>query len=1567
MGFKASSTRFTAAKSAQSSDLVAYNNATGGTSVAGSAVNASTVISTVITTPGSAATTTTVASGPTIANVQYLDANNAVISGDIAVSTAGGNILITGSGFVANSSIYVNNTLVTNTYISTTQIRAILPAASAGNVALMIFTPSNVGGIKTNAIRYSGAPVWTTAAVSLQNATAANVALVATSDSTLSYALQSGSTLPTNISLLSSGYLVGTPTGYSTNTTSTAVIVATDQEGQATQQTLNITVTVSDPQFNYTTLLLNGETAVTPFIADASTNNFPLIITGDSKANTFSPYLDGYYSNLFNGTSDLLTIPNDTTFAMGTGNFTIDAWVFPTATTSTYGNLIYKGDGSTYVPYGVVVSINGSSSYVKLFCSSTGSSWDINPSWTGTLNTNQWYHIAAVRNGTTFTVYVNGVAGATTATSSASLMASSTTTCIGAFSASTGSQWFPGYISNLRVIKGTALYTTAFTPPTTPSVAVANTSLITCQSSRFVDNSLNALTVTLRGSPQVSPAHPFTTLNQVVPKYYGTKFIDTAGFGLATPYSANTNPGTGDFTVEFWVYIKSITGQVAIQSCSSSGVGSGTGFRLSIGATGTMALDTDASIISSSSSSVTFGSWHHIALTRSGTTFTIYLDGASVGTGSLSRNFSGDATYGFQIVGVASSGTYSMNGYVSNFRFIKGQSIFTGAFTPTTSPLTRTTIGHSGANVAASLTGTVQLLTCQDNTLKDNSLNNYVITANDPSIVPAKLGPPPFTSNATTNTQLTTYGSGYFDGNGDWLQGPTSSSWAFGTGDFTVELWVYLTATPSAISDIIGNFFTAVNTNWGLCINTSRQLQWQTYGSIIIAYGAPALALNTWHHIAVARTGTTTQLFLNGVSIASASDSTNYSTVDKLGIAYAGDNYITGYVSDVRIVKGTALYTANFVPPAALLTAVTNTQLLTCQYNGGGTNYGIIDNSIFDYPITRYGNATQGTFSPYSQMGWSNYFNGTTDYLSSSAIGAIGTNNFTIECWYYYTGGAPGTKQLTLISNLVNADNTTWDLQYYNGGFRFVSYSPTFISGTNTLVAGTWNHIAVTRSGTTGTIWLNGTSIGSSSSFTNTLTTNSAVKIGWNGFNDYWQGYISNARVVNGTALYTTTFTPTTTPLTAVANTSLLTCQINRFKDSSTNAYTITPNGTPSVQAYSPFAPGVSYTPSLHGGSAYFDGTGDYLSATNNAIYDITASDFTVEAWVYRTASAEQYIIHQRPASGNSGWGFEIYTANQLRFYYTGGSAITGTATIPLNSWNHVAAVRSGTTFKTFVNGIIDANTTIASGTASTSNVYIGTDNTPGSLSMTGYLSDVRLTKGAALYSANFTPATSTITSNVASPASLLLNFTNGGTIDVHSTTVLETVGNAQISTSVKKYGNASLSFNGTSQYLVSPADSASSTSYNFGAGDWTVEGWFYPASTGTRLGGVLVGYGTTAAQSSVQIDFAANNTVIGSMYSSSSAYSSTASGTYSANTWQHVAVVRSGANVTCYLNGSGGTSTSVGSNIANYSSGNTRIYVGTILGGVYFNGSMDDLRVTKGFARYTANFTAPTTGLLGQ
>lgn len=1327
MGYKATSTKRTSATSAVSNQTVVVNTPSGFSAV-GSVIKSNSSISLGVTVVGqtSSASITTVSAGPTIANVQYLDSNNAVIVGDIAVSTLGGNILINGTGFVAGSSVYVNNALVSNTFISSTQIRAVLPSGAAGNVSLMVFTPTNVGTIGP-AVRYSGVPTWTTAAVAFQNSVSSNVALIVSGDSTITYTLQAGSTLPTGISLSSSGYLTGTATGYSTTASGTFVVVATDAEGQSAQQTINWVVALYDAQFSYTSLLLSSSPArqTASFVKDNSSNNYPSTIVGDVRAQSFNPYELGYYSNYF-GAGNYLTMPG-TVAAFGSGNFTIECWLMANSLTEP-GNLMGQLSGNNN-PWCILFT--GGLFY---FQSSTTVANIISQSL-GNILDGAWHHLAVTRSGTNMQVFLDGTSMIQITDST--VYSSSSSFTIG-YGHSTYSAW-GGSISNLRILKGTALYTSNFTPPTAPLTAIANTSLLTCQTNRFLDRSTNNTAITVAGTPKVSSGNPFTFGG--ASDTYGSAYIASANSNvISVPHNTNlsiTSGSTDSFIAECWVYFNTVTASTAI--LNKAGINPST-----------------------------FQNW------------SLNLDSAK------------------------------------KFQIIWGNT------------------GSPGA----------------------------------------QLG--------------------------------------------------YISGTTVAIPGV-------------------------------------------WYHLAYVKTNADWSLFVNGVrettfnGLNTASDTT--SNPLRIGSDTFSSLSINGYIADVRIYKGPtagAPYLATsttLTVPTSPLTAITNTQLLTCQTNGPHNNSTFVDSSNFNNLITRNGNTSTGAFSPYSPVGWSYHFNGSTYLTASSSTAFVQTGAMTVEMWAYPTA-YPASYDAALYSPQTPSSGAI-SLKLVPAGTLYLDNQQTgaVVTGATVVPLHKWTHIAFSR--TSAGVWylfVNGVSQGTPSSWTNVVssTTN---KIGIRpDTSTYYTGYISNMRVLQGTALYTSNFTPPTAPLTAIANTSFLTAASNRFVEISANTASFTQTGTSGTVTTSPFNASSSYSAASHGSSMYFDGTGDYLSIPYSSTFDITACDFTVEAWIYRTVSAEQYIVHQRPPSTTNGWAFEVYTGNVIRFYYTGGTTVVGTRIIPLNTWTHVAVSRSGSNIKMFVNGLADTATTITNGTTATGSLYVGTDNTPGSLNMTGYISDLRITKGVAIYTAAFTPPTAPLSPTGATV--LLLNGTPGGINDAHTTVNLESVGDAKVIYDKSPYSSSSQSyyFDGTGDYLQAPT---TSQAIGFGTGDYTVECWInFNANNGT--------YNPFVRFDSIgTFDFGYDFSTSLLKHGGSSSFLSV-SQTFTPGTWYHVAVSRASGSCRMFVNGTQ-VGTTVTGNTDNFAIGAFKIGGSSYSGSHVMNGSISDLRITKGFARYTANFSVPTAPFIAQ
>ena len=643
------------------------------------------------------------------------------------------------------------------------------------------------------------------------------------------------------------------------------------------------------------------------------------------------------------------------------------------------------------------------------------------------------------------------------------------------------------------------------------------------------------------------------------------------------------------------------------------------------------------------------------------------------------------------------------------------------------------------------------------------------------------------------------------------------------------------------------------------------------------------------------------------------------------------------------------------------------TMLLHGDGTNGAQNNTFLDSSTNNFTITRNGTPTQGSFSPYGDL-WSNFFSGSGQYLTTASSGTA-TGDFTYEAWVYPTASATG------IAITVGSEATGRALMYVNAsqqlawGVFAVGDFP--LGGTVTL--NQWSHIALVRSGTTVRGYVNGTVLGTTTTYSGTAgnANGFAVGAGKTGGTPF-AGFISNARVVNGTAVYTSNFTPSTTPLTAITNTSLLTCQSNRFIDNSSNNFTLTRTGTPSVQRFSPFDPAAAYSTSVIGGSGIFNRTvGDYLSIANNAALNMGTSDFTLEAWIYPTGTGVIYsTIFDKDGKNTVSWPqYNLYlntSFNVLASFSavpnTGASPtalITSSSTIPINTWTHVAVTRIGVNATLWVNGV-------SAGTSSSvpSNLTNGArplllgyqdrgatyDNT---FAFNGNISNARIVKGTAVYTATFTPPTAPITA--ITNTQLLTNFTNAGIFDNAMMNNLVTVGNAQVSTAVTKFGTGSMAFDGTGDYLSFPV----TENIQFGSGDFTVEFWMYSSGINTQA---LMAFPHNASNYANVLFYGASATSL-VFYSSSNGTSwnvvnGAAVGTISLNAWNHVAVSKQGSSIRCFLNGVlGSTTTFAGTFAGTYD----RAWIGDSAGNTAYNGYIDDLRITKGIARYTANFTPPT------
>jgi len=662
------------------------------------------------------------------------------------------------------------------------------------------------------------------------------------------------------------------------------------------------------------------------------------------------------------------------------------------------------------------------------------------------------------------------------------------------------------------------------------------------------------------------------------------------------------------------------------------------------------------------------------------------------------------------------------------------------------------------------------------------------------------------------------------------------------------------------------------------------------------------------------------------------------------------------------------------VPPTSGIIADTYFNYTTVLLSGNGTNNAtnatFVDSSTNNFTITRNGNTTQGTLSPYTSN-WSNYttgVSGTTnkiDVSSGSAIGGSGVS-YTMEGWFYFTSTVVSDNQ-NIFATGNNVYPNRWILdvavQETTLQLRIVTESNAILfNGTVVSVPlNTWVHLAAVNNNSANsfTFYINGTAAGSRTAIGLTSTSTYQLFCNSTAVGHTLPFYVSNFRIVDGSAVYTSDFTPSRSNLTAISGTKLLTFQSPTLIDNSGNGNSLTFNGTHSASRPLYFIPpvGAAYSTSTIGGSAYFDGTGDYLTAPSNAALTFGTGDFTVEFWICPTTNIPNYC--KVYASGTSANNFTIETqttTNTLAVTdYTATLFFNSSTALTLNAWTHVAVTRSGTALKLFQNGVLVGSTTNSTSFAG-STALIGSMGT--TAFVTGYISDIRTLKGTALYTTTFTPPTAPLTA--ITNTQLLLNCTNAGIYDATMQNNLETVGDAKISTAVSKFGGSSIYFDGTGDYL----NVASTSNLQFGTGDFTIEMWIYANS----LSNSPVIFDKTAgslADAGWFVELTSGGAYFGFGTTGGTPYILFNSASITTGTWFHLAVTRVGSTLTCFVNGTKLTPQTLTN--ANLAHDNTSaLWIGNWKGGsgYDYNGYIDDLRVTKGYARYTANFTPPTAAL---
>jgi hypothetical protein len=337
----------------------------------------------------------------------------------------------------------------------------------------------------------------------------------------------------------------------------------------------------------------------------------------------------------------------------------------------------------------------------------------------------------------------------------------------------------------------------------------------------------------------------------------------------------------------------------------------------------------------------------------------------------------------------------------------------------------------------------------------------------------------------------------------------------------------------------------------------------------------------------------------------------------------------------------------------------------------------------------------------------------------------------------------------------------------------------------------------------------------------------------------------------------------------------------------------------------------VSATQSKFGGSSIaFDGTGDYLSIATDTDYGFGTGNFTIEGWFYKTAATTQYLFDTRTTLTENSVAVQSNGSGSLRLFVNGAFVLTSSNAHTNNAWNHLAISRASGVTRFFINGVVSTATyTDTTNYGTTKPLVVGAQYN-GTTAFNGYIDDFRVSN-TARYTATFTPTTTAFVDDV----------------------------------------NTKLLVNGNST-IVDDASYGTAT-------DFTIEGWIYPTAAGTYR--TLFDFRSAAVEKAIFLGINTSNQLY--LYVNGVITITTAA-TVSLSAWAHVAVVRSNASTKIYLNGT--QSGSSWTDITDY--GTTKpLRIGVDYSGAYgFTGYIDDVKISKGVARYTTTFTAPTTALVG-
>jgi hypothetical protein len=559
---------------------------------------------------------------------------------------------------------------------------------------------------------------------------------------------------------------------------------------------------------------------------------------------------------------------------------------------------------------------------------------------------------------------------------------------------------------------------------------------------------------------------------------------------------------------------------------------------------------------------------------------------------------------------------------------------------------------------------------------------------------------------------VTSRTAGFFNGATDYVVVPDSADWDFGTGDFEIEFYVNFSTVPTGSTYLIYRNNGSNGNATGVLYNGTNLILY-TMNSHNSAGGAWSPTKNTWYKITARRTGGNGTILVDDVQIgASNADTTNVtaSTPFTIGSGYtmtlSPTAYMHGWLKNLTITKASTL---------------------------------VLD-MRFDSPAT-------------SPLAPAIAFDGTGDSIYTADHNDWNLTDFTQEAFFYLT-----TVSATqgFWGNSGTTDANWMQLSWNNSTGNFEGR----VSGTTTnwsyaLTASRWYHIAMARSGSSVSLYVNGVLQSGTLSDGDALAPSNAIYLGLNDTSTL-KGYAKEWRISNS-ARYASSFTPSQTgfPL-SDANTVLY---IKGNEDNGVTTFvdqtgkTVTTAGDTKIKYTEdyrscifkdetgkfpyPVGAKVDFFTVSGSGVGYFDGAnGTYLSVADSADWDMT--DFTIETY-FRTGGTGNYNLIDFPSS-QLALAFYGNNASYTFDGTVGATRVNQTSPVPpINTWTHYALVRSGTNAYCFKDGTLLGTVNVGTTATAPSALNIGSNGTWGS-GFLGLLDNIRISKGVARYTASFNP-----------------------------------------------------------------------------------------------------------------------------------------------------------------------------------------------------------------------------------